>query len=480
MNFTFIDLFSGIGGFHIASKNNGGECVGFSEISKDAIEYYCKNYGINANMNFGDITKVSEFPKFDFMTAGVPCQSWSIAGKRLGFDDDRGQLWNDTLYILNKCKPKAFLFENVKGLTDTHNKTAFNYILDKVKEAGYHATWKILNSYDFGSPQMRERVYIVGFKEESCFNKFQFPEKENNNLTLNEILTGNKKQLQSNIHAARSMSVNESGENDYYIFSDIRDGKTTIHTWDLYDTSDRQKHICQIILKNRRKSIYGPQDGNPLSLEQLRTIDDSITQDDLNILVNLKILRPVEYRFKITQSYDSNGIQDNYKRILELVKQNMCISQIKQDEELKKSKCNVSSLIQELQYYKYIECSEIRYEFKNSKISTGINGIYRIVLRSSNIFPTLVASDTNDFVATVDLSKNNKERFIQEIYIPGNFRKITKEEACKIQGYPEDFILPENRMRWMKLLGNSVTVPVIDKLVKSITDTGCFLKDNIQ
>ena len=81
----------------------------------------------------------------------------------------------------------------------------------------------------------------------------------------------------------------------------------------------------------------------------------------------------------------------------------------------------------------------VLFTLKNSKISTGINGIYRIVLRSSNIFPTLVASDTNDFVATVDLSKNNKERFIQEIYIPGNFRKITKEEACKIQGYPFRF-----------------------------------------
>lgn len=97
-----------------------------------------------------------------------------------------------------------------------------------------------------------------------------------------------------------------------------------------------------------------------------------------------------------------------------------------------------------------------------------------IILRSSNIFPTLVASDTNDYVATVDLSVNDKEHFINEIYKPGNYRKVSKEEACLIQGYPKDFILPENRQRWMKLIGNSVTVPVIEKLVKSIVDTGVF------
>lgn len=163
--FKYIDLFAGVGGFHIASDKNGGKCVAFSEIAKDAIEFYCKNHNISENKNLGDITKIKDLPEFDFMTAGIPCQSWSIAGKRLGFDDDRGQLWNDTLYILNKKRPKAFLFENVKGLTDKCNRDAFNYILERIKDLGYYATWKVINSYDYGSPQMRERVYIVGFRE---------------------------------------------------------------------------------------------------------------------------------------------------------------------------------------------------------------------------------------------------------------------------------------------------------------------------
>ena len=134
--FTFIDLFSGIGGFRLALERNGGECIGFSEINKDAITYYCKNYKEEDNSNFGDITKIKSLPKHDILVGGVPCQSWSIAGKNLGFDDDRGQLWNDTIYLLNQSRPKAFIFENVKGLVDPRNKESLQYILDRIKEAG--------------------------------------------------------------------------------------------------------------------------------------------------------------------------------------------------------------------------------------------------------------------------------------------------------------------------------------------------------
>ena len=83
--FSFVDLFSGIGGFKIALESNGGRCLGFSEINKDAIEYYCKNFDEDESKNFGDITKIDSLPKHDLLTAGVPCQSWSIAGKNLGF-----------------------------------------------------------------------------------------------------------------------------------------------------------------------------------------------------------------------------------------------------------------------------------------------------------------------------------------------------------------------------------------------------------
>ena len=107
--FTFIDLFAGIGGFRLALNNLGGDCLGFSEINNDAIKTYCENFNESEKSNFGNITKIKDLPQHDLLTGGVPCQSWSIAGKNLGFDDDRGQLWNDTIYLLNKVRPKAFI-----------------------------------------------------------------------------------------------------------------------------------------------------------------------------------------------------------------------------------------------------------------------------------------------------------------------------------------------------------------------------------
>ena len=187
--FTFIDLFAGIGGFRMALETLGGTCLGFSEINKDAINTYCTNFSEDVNSNFGDITKIKSLPKHDLLTGGVPCQSWSIAGKNLGFDDDRGQLWNDTIYLLNKSKPKAFIFENVKGLVDPRNKKALNYILERIKEAGYFANYYVLSSFDYGVPQNRIRIYIVGFLEEEFASNFRIPKPLEIKLRLSDILS---------------------------------------------------------------------------------------------------------------------------------------------------------------------------------------------------------------------------------------------------------------------------------------------------
>ena len=187
--FTFIDLFSGIGGFRMALKNNGGECLHFSEISKDAIDTYCKNSNEPIEKNLGDITKIKELPKHSLLTAGVPCQSWSIAGRNLGFDDDRGQLWNDTVFLLNQSRPDAFIFENVKGLVDPRNKKALNYILERINEAGYFANYYVLNSFDYGVPQNRIRIYIIGFKDKDFADKFKLPKPLDKKIKLADILT---------------------------------------------------------------------------------------------------------------------------------------------------------------------------------------------------------------------------------------------------------------------------------------------------
>ena len=138
----------------------------------------------------------------------------------------------------------------------------------------------------------------------------------------------------------------------------------------------------------------------------------------------------------------------------------------------------INSILEKLQNKGFIACNEIRYEFKNTKISSGINGINRIFLPTSDVFPTLVASDTNDFIALKNImpsdSESYRNQFLNEIFFTKQYRKINKEEACLIQGFPKDFQLPESRSRWMKLIGNSVSVPVIDVLVKSIIETNVF------
>ncbi len=492
--FTYIDLFAGIGGFKMALSSQGGECIGFSEINKDAILAYCENYNIPPDKNFGDITKIKELPKHDILTAGVPCQSWSIAGKNLGFDDDRGQLWNDTIFLLNQAKPKAFIFENVKGLVDPRNKKALKYILERIKEAGYYANYHVINSHDYGVAQNRVRIYIVGFKEKKNFDAFKLPSHIEDKVTLADILGIEKATNKSNTNVQydlfgnpiqeRQMSLSsKNGFNDYFLFNDLRNGHTTIHSWDIEDTTERQKEICLLLLRNRRKSQFGPLDGNPLSLEQFKLLDSSITQKDLNELVDINILKEVNYKFEI-KDFEQSELSENEEVLLNLTSDNyIVIDALKTERSLKVNRISINDTISSLIEKKVITCIEKRYDFKNTKISSGLNGVNRVFMPTSDVFPTLVASDTNDYVSLKSIEPKShdeyRSEFLEKIYKKGNYRKITKEEACMIQGFPRDFKLPESRARWMKLIGNSVSVPVIEVLIKSIVATGVFDDESI-
>lgn len=179
--FTFIDLFAGIGGFRIAFQNLGGKCVYSSEFDAKAQESYFANYG---EMPFGDITKESTksyIPQhFDILCAGFPCQAFSLAGRRLGFmDETRGTLFFEIEAILRKHQPKAFFLENVKGLAIHDKGRTLKTILEHLDDAGYNVVPpKILNAMDYGVPQHRERIYIVGFRKDLGINTndFHYPE----------------------------------------------------------------------------------------------------------------------------------------------------------------------------------------------------------------------------------------------------------------------------------------------------------------
>lgn len=179
--FTFIDLFAGIGGFRIAMQNLGGKCVYSSEFDAKAQESYFANYG---EMPFGDITKESTksyIPNhFDLLCAGFPCQAFSLAGKRLGFNDEtRGSLFFEVENILRLHQPRAFFLENVKGLAIHDKGRTLHTILEHLNDAGYDVVQpQILNAMDYGVPQHRERIYIVGFRRDLNIDisRFQYPE----------------------------------------------------------------------------------------------------------------------------------------------------------------------------------------------------------------------------------------------------------------------------------------------------------------
>jgi DNA (cytosine-5)-methyltransferase 1 len=294
------------------------------------------------------------------MTAGVPCQSWSIAGKNLGFDDDRGQLWNDTLYLLNKVQPKAFIFENVKGLSDPRNAEALNYILERIAQAGYHAQTHVLNAYDYGVPQTRVRIYIIGFKEKKYLDKLMLAKPFPGQVQLSDVLDGcdkkEKRQLNQN-NARWSLSCNEKGFNDYFLFNDLRNGSTTIHSWDIQETTDREKSICYLLLKNRRKDKYGELDGNPLNLSHFQELDHTITRIELDRLVEKGILKHVSYLYEICGNTDT--LSEDARWALSQSKNGMInFDHLKSSKELKKRKMNASDLLTSLEVMGVVRCVE--------------------------------------------------------------------------------------------------------------------------
>ena len=179
-----IDLFAGIGGIRLGFEAHGCETVFSSEWDKAAQDMYEANFG---ERPFGDINEIApdEVPDHDILLAGFPCQPFSIAGKGLGFADTRGTLFFNIEAILEAKKPKAFLLENVKRLTTHDNGQTFAIILEKLKGLGYTVYHKVFNSLDFGVPQKRERIYIVGFREPIYF---KFPKPLGYYKPLSEVL----------------------------------------------------------------------------------------------------------------------------------------------------------------------------------------------------------------------------------------------------------------------------------------------------
>lgn len=223
--FTFIDLFSGIGGFHVGLHKLGGRCLLASDIFEKANDTYKNNLGVEP---VGDISNVSsdDIPFHDVLCAGFPCQPFSNVGQKGGLSDPRGELIYEVIRILRDKQPKAFILENVKGLLTMQGGETFKIILKLLEDSGYKVYTDILEAKDYGLPQIRKRLFFVGVREE--LNKeFSFPKPIPLKYTLSHVFDGKKVEREYGftvrVGGRRSGIKNRYNWDAYYV-----DGEVTI------------------------------------------------------------------------------------------------------------------------------------------------------------------------------------------------------------------------------------------------------------
>ena len=232
-NFKFIDLFAGIGGIRLGFESVGGKCVFSSEFDEDACKTYEANFGEHPA---GDITKInaSDIPDFDILLGGFPCQAFSIIGKKEGFANETcGTLFFDIERILKEKRPPAFMLENVRNLVAHDNGNTFRVIKQHLEALGYHIHAKVLNALDYGVPQKRERIIIVGFLKDLPF-EFPLPISENKRVRLIDILESNvdsKYYVKDSIRLSRLERLRDKDYPKPYISHENIAGTVTPHPY---------------------------------------------------------------------------------------------------------------------------------------------------------------------------------------------------------------------------------------------------------
>lgn len=417
-NIRFIDLFAGIGGirkgFELACKERGKicECVFTSEIKPYAVDVLSQNHP--GEEVFGDITKISsrEIPDFDILLAGFPCQAFSAAGKRLGFEEARGTLFFDVARILKEKQPEGFILENVEGLVN-HDKEnpkdeigkTLATILNILDEIGYKVSWRVLNAKDFSVPQDRKRIYIVGSKT-SKPDLTSFVKKRV--LVKNILETGLPTVHNDFIESLLShYSIDElQGKS----LKDKRGGDNNIHSWDIGikgSVTDTEKKLLDKILKERRKKKWAIEynidwmDGMPLTFEHIESFYP---------LPNLKeVLDGLVQKGYIKREYPKKKV--NRIRV--------------QDHTL-----------------------PLGYNIVTGKMSFPINKI----LDPEGFAPTLVAMD------------------MERIYVVDGkgLRPLSLREGLRLFGYPDDYKFEIPTKLGYDLLGNTVVVPVIQAVAERL------------
>jgi DNA (cytosine-5)-methyltransferase 1 len=428
-NIRFIDLFAGIGGlrlgFEQACSKSGfsSECVLTSEIKPHALKVLNKNF--EKHNSVGDIFNVTteNIPDFDFLLAGFPCQPFSAGGKRLGFVDTRGTLFFEIERILKDKNPYGFILENVEGLVkhDLENKNdkigrTLNVILYKLsEELGYKVNWGVIDAREFGLPQSRKRVFIVGTKHKNVSLNGYEPVFKN----LNSILEKGLETLETDFvkKLTSHFSINELRGKS---IKDKRGGENNIHSWDIElkgKISDEQKLLLSKLFKERRRKKWAEEigidwmDGMPLTLEQIKSFCD---------LANLKE--------KLDDLVEKGYLKFEFPKSLVVERTSMGIKKYRvPDPRLKRG-----------------------YNIVTGKLSFEVNK----VLDPDDIAPTLVATD------------------VERIVVPDGdgLRQLTIREGLRLFGFPEWFEMPVTKKEAFDLLGNTVAVPVVENVSKNVVE----------
>jgi len=431
----FIDLFAGLGGIRIgfeqACEERGieTECVLTSEIKPYAVETLKHNHHHN---NFiGDIfqLKNEDIPDFDFLFGGFPCQPFSAGGKRNGFADTRGTLFFEVERILRHKKPEGFILENVEGLVkhDLENKTdkigrTLKTILYKLeKELNYKVSWEVLDSVNFGVPQSRKRIFIVGTKK----NKVSLEHFTPTFKVLKDVLEQGKETMDTDF-TKKLLSHFSVAELYGKSIKDKRGGENNIHSWDIGikgECSKEQIRLLNKLFKVRRQKHWAIEigidwmDGMPLTLKQIQTV---VPTNDL------------------FESYDLKGMLDDLvdKGYLRFEHPKKLVKEVLENGV-------VTSRV-------YDETKPKGYNIVTGKLSFEINKI----LNPNDIAPTLVATD------------------MSKIVVPDGegVRKLTIREGLRIFGYPDSYEIPVKTNFAYDLLGNTVVVPVLKAISERILD----------
>lgn len=250
---NFIDLFAGLGGFRLGMEEAGHKCVGFCEIDKFARITYKANFDTDGEWEAHDITSVTNddirelgrTQPIDIICGGFPCQAFSIAGKRRGFDDTRGTLFFEILRFARLLKPKYLFLENVKGLLNHEQGRTFEVILQTLDELGYDAEWQLLNSKNFGVPQNRERVYIIGHLRGTGGRKI-FPIGSTNDKAVKQIIGGSQG---NRVYDVRGLSVTLSSQGGG------GGAKTGLYLMDLSETNPKITDTARTLQARYNKGI---------------------------------------------------------------------------------------------------------------------------------------------------------------------------------------------------------------------------------